>query len=209
MHSCSPCWTLIHLVLSCRSSTRARIRGRGKATFSFKASVCSGRRLLWLIQQPGRPHLIPFKTRLSESHMHIICMRHDALASQAPDAFFRAMNVILWLWRQARKISMFTRFVSVPYTGKDLMDGRDGCVSCPAVSSNTHFAVLNRGKVSQFQFQLCLVLSHECRRSVVNSSPVKNNIALKVSFHTLLWSVSRLFFFLCTLTLNHINSTPL
>lgn len=120
VHSCALCWTLIHLVLSCRSSTRARTRGRGKATFSFKASVCSGRRLLWLIQQPSRPHLIPFKTRLSESHMHIICMRHDALASQPPDTFFRSMNAILWLWRQAGKINTFTRFVSVPYTENDL-----------------------------------------------------------------------------------------
>lgn len=100
----------------------------GKATFSFKASVCSGRRLLWLIQQPGRPHLIPFKTRLSESHMHIICMHHDALASWPPDAFFRPMNAILWLWRQARKTSTFTRCVSVPYAGTDRMDGRDSWV---------------------------------------------------------------------------------
>lgn len=128
LHSYALRWTLIHLVLNCRSSTRARARGRGKATFSFKASVCSGRRVFGLIQQPGRPHLIPFKTRLSESHMHIIFMRHDALASQPPDAFFRSLNAILCLWRQARKISTFTRFVSAPHTGKDLLDGRDSCV---------------------------------------------------------------------------------
>lgn len=130
MHSCviHQCRTLIHLVLSHRSSTTARAQGRGKAVFSFKASVCSGRRMPWLIQQPGRPHLISFKTRLLESHMHIICMCNDALASQPPDAFFRSMNAILWLWRQTRKISTFTRSVSVPYTGKDPMDGRESCV---------------------------------------------------------------------------------
>lgn len=172
VHSYALCWTLTHLVLSCRSSKRARTRGRGKATFSFKASVCTGRRLLWLIQQPGRPHLIPFKTRLSESHMHIICMCHSALTSQPPDEFFKSMNALLWLWRQARKISMFTRFVSVPYTGKDLLDGRDGCVFLlfPLILM---LLFRTEEKFVRFNFNFDPVLTHEHMSSVVNSSLLK------------------------------------
>lgn len=118
--------------------------------------------------------------------MHIIRMQHDALASQAPDAFFRSMKAILWLWRQARKISTFTRFVSAPHTEKRPC-GWQGWWCFPAVSSNTHFAVY-RGKVCPLQFQPHLALSHEYISSEGNSSPWKKNGALKVTVSFIRWS---------------------
>lgn len=122
VHSSAPCWTLIHLVFSCRSSTRARTRGRGKATFSFKPLFvlegdCSG----LFSSQAG-----PTSSLLKQGSQKATCTLYACAMMPWPPSF-QTHSSAPWMlyydcgdrqgkWSRSHGLCLC------------LVDGRDGCV---------------------------------------------------------------------------------